>query len=313
MTPIGKRKRLPKVHTTENDLQEMKKNLLQPLNKSLRNAILEKFEEDERLEDPSERVRYVWEGVARFVNADLNRDKEAFNVLLKVIRQLMPPPAWQLKPPGYFAYDLKTQTKTPHDFALDDTFISEAARFQLPLHGLLRWICRPKSDSDLRLDVLVFLNRMSATESERVDLDEDPTAAMTVAEEEKGDFSWPHFFIQSAEYGFVVTPVCKFIFDQLRDGPRTIPIGLCKRDNCGHFFVPLRTGRRQYCSNRCRALAHQKDTVQQADYRWVLRLEQLADGLLHRKLKQRKNRDRLKMIEGKWGWAKEKVKQLKAR
>ena len=79
----------------------------------------------------------------------------------------------------------------------------------------------------------------------------------------KGDddplvFEWP------GQIRSVISPVCKFILDQierhdiqgepLRD---VIPFGKCERQGCNRFFVIERVGRARFCSNVCRATVHQ--------------------------------------------------------
>jgi len=62
----------------------------------------------------------------------------------------------------------------------------------------------------------------------------------------------------------VVSPVCKFILDQIEQHDLeeerlkdVIPIGLCERSGCDRFFLIERAGRGRFCSSRCRAGAYQ--------------------------------------------------------
>jgi hypothetical protein len=69
----------------------------------------------------------------------------------------------------------------------------------------------------------------------------------------------------------VVSPVCKFILDQIErhdtldeDLSDLFPIGLCERKGCDRFFFRQRAGRGRYCGDKCRAAAYQdKLTLEQ--------------------------------------------------
>jgi hypothetical protein len=64
---------------------------------------------------------------------------------------------------------------------------------------------------------------------------------------------WPE------ECGSVISPVCKFILDQIilhdKGGEtlrKVIPIGHCERPGCGRFYLIERIGRGRFCSDSCR-------------------------------------------------------------
>ena len=241
----------------------------------------------------AERARLVWRHLADYANSDLAAGEKGFEALDEALAALM-----------LGIRGSKVNLRLSANVSLQ----SEAKRNQANLRKLFAWLCKPKTNSDLRLPALRFLESNAHDERWHIDFDEDWTDLQF--DEQEGPDS---YFVKVAEY----TPmalVCKFIFDQVDPPPAEgLPIRICKRSGCGKFYVRERS-RKQYCSDSCRAADHQSKS-ERRDYQYVRRLEQTDDlGLLHVKLRSPVVQSRLAVIGAQWPeWAIEKIKRIKER
>jgi hypothetical protein len=264
---------------------------------------------------PEESEQRVWNHLTYYLNADLPADTSAYLRLLQALYELTrssrPFMVFRLKECGWGDDDDFAIIDLLRDNASD--FVSLAGQYQTDLKNLMLWLCKPKSHAELRKHALSFLEESAQGESWKVDYALDALADQ--ADDVDEDDARTVYIPKYTEYASIVVPICKFILEYIDfDHGKGLPIRVCKRPECGKFFVPQRTGRKFYCSDDCRAVDHQKDKskLEQADYMYVHRLEKLTDKkLLEIKLRQSEVRNRLEKIEQRWSWAKEKVGGLR--
>jgi hypothetical protein len=129
-----------------------------------------------------------------------------------------------------------------------------ATRYRPDIRRILTWLSAPDRHRELAPHAVNFL-RLHGT-GIKMHLEGNPSFDAT----ETGGplvFEWPDLCVS------VVSPVCKFILDQIElhdPGKKqrdVIPIGMCERPGCGGFFVIERVGRGRFCSSKCRAGAYQ--------------------------------------------------------
>lgn len=234
----------------------------------------------------SQRNRRAWEGIVAYANADLQGAKGIENGLETLLMLLHQFPEWR------------------SEVALTKKLV---IIYQRQLKSLLLWLCDPKSNPGLRIEVLKFL-QASSQEQWRINWDEDPIEAI-----EKGEYPFM-YFAKQVRYPTMMGPICKFILVQIDDPLGPLPIRFCKRSGCGKFFVPGRSDK-QYCSDSCRAMDHPKEKSEMKDYQYLRRLEKLSEkpdehGLVRQKLKN--NEGRIAEIEARWQeWAPEKIRRIK--
>lgn len=128
-----------------------------------------------------------------------------------------------------------------------------ANQYRPELANVLTWLSDPAKHRGFAGQAVEFLRKFSS--AIRVHI--DGNAGFKNADDPLV-FEWPD------EIGSVITPLCKFILDQiqrhdingepLRD---VVPIGQCERAGCNQFFVIERVGRTRFCSGLCRAKVNQ--------------------------------------------------------
>lgn len=279
-------------------------------------ALLQKIREQEGHRRPAEKEweRRVWSGLIRYSNADLSADAKAYAGFLKILYELTPAPELT-------EFSLTEFGKTDDFFYLSELsgarkgdLMSLAVHYQKPLKELLLWLCRPKSDPELRLKALRFLEINAHGEDWQIDYDEDPIAGLGDFDEKKGPFL---YFIKEVKFASVMSPICKFILEYADDPPKPLPIRICKRSGCKTLLLPERLGRKEYCSPRCCALDHRPTPKENKDYMWLYRLNKIrSDGTLRRRLKAPAVMKRIDQITR--GWKDEpkfaeKIQQIRAR
>jgi hypothetical protein len=210
---------------------------------------------------------------------------------------------------------LLLHTRVTHnaDFILkgaeDVSFRSDASRYQADLRNLFAWMCKPKSNSQLRIPALQFLESNAQGVHWCIDFDSD-WAKLDFEEHKDPIF----YFTKRVEYDSIMAPICKFIFEEIDPPPAEgLPIRICKRSKCGKFYVRERSPK-QFCSASCRAQAHQSKSPRLA-LKYVSRLEKIYDlDLLRQKFRSPALQTRLASIEAQWpDWAIERIKQLNER
>jgi hypothetical protein len=83
----------------------------------------------------------------------------------------------------------------------------------------------------------------------------------------------PVYYSKRVTYATIASPLCKFISDQIERYHvgelsliEAIPIRACKRKGCEKFILPQRTGRKDYCSDKCRARDYQHNRTDWNEY-----------------------------------------------
>ena len=144
--------------------------------------------------------------------------------------------------------------------SLGEVFTEKACAAQKQLRIVLHWLADPKAcGKEARSWALRFLLENSSESA--IEYDIEPNDEF----DENGHGGYPLFYWKRIlGYGSVISPVAKFIVDQLElyhaDGSRladVVPIIICNRAGCGRFSVSRRRTRR-FCSDSCRALHRQK-------------------------------------------------------
>jgi len=277
---------------------------------------LEKIRRHEEHLRPSDgrRIRRIWMGLVRYLNADLTADAKAYAAFLEMLYELTPAPELT-------EFRLSEFGKTDDFFYLSELsgarkrdLISLALHYQKPLREVLIWLCTPKTHPEIRLNTLRFLEVNARGEDWHIDYDEDPIADLDDFGED-GPFL---YFVKEVKFASVMSPVCKFILEYADDPPKPLPIRICKRSGCSKVVLPQRMGRKAYCSPRCCALDHKPTAKENKDYMWLYRLNKIkSDGTLRKRLRDDSNaRSRLGQIESRWKSDPKftgKVKQIRSR
>lgn len=183
--------------------------------------------------------RRIWDAVVAYVNADNPaRHKQDFEKLVVICLDWI----------GADESDMES-CRDLKGTSLD----ALAGKYRPEIARVLTWLSDPVAHQDVAGHAGEFLRKLGGDITMHVDGN-----ARFKHEEDPLVHAWPDHI------GSVITPVCKFILDQierhdvngepLRD---VIPIGQCDWKNCTRFFVIERVGRARYCSGLCRANANQ--------------------------------------------------------
>jgi hypothetical protein len=128
------------------------------------------------------------------------------------------------------------------------------ARYSADIRRVLTWLSAPEHHIDSAARAARFL-RLYGT---GIKMSIDANMTFKAGADEPLVMEWP----DACES--VVSPVCKFILDQIQRHDMLgehlsdlFPIGLCERKACGHFFLFQRAGRKRFCDDKCRAGASQ--------------------------------------------------------
>lgn len=183
----------------------------------------------------------IWEAVIAYVNAG---DHQGFENLVNLTLD-------------WIGAD-ESDMESCHDLQ-DSTLETLAAKYQPYVAAVLTWLSDPLKHSALAVRGAEFLRRFGTDFTMHVDgntsfkNDDDPLV-----------YEWPE------QIGSVISPVCKFILDQierhdvngepLRD---VIPVFLCEREGCNQLFLAERVGRARFCSGACRAKVHQSSMTKE--------------------------------------------------
>jgi hypothetical protein len=154
------------------------------------------------------------------------------------------------------------------------------ARYRADIRRVLTWLSAPDQHSESAARAARFL-KLHGT---GIKMAIDANMNFKADADEPLLTEWP----DACE--FVVSPVCKFILDQIErhdvwgEALKDVaPIGSCERSGCDRFFMIERAGRGRFCSSKCRA----------RDYQGKLTKEQRA-------ARMRKYRATLKEQASKW-------------
>ena len=181
-------------------------------------SVLQNVQQHEEHLRPSEprRSRSVWANLARYLNADLSVDVEAYGAFLDILYKLTPAPE-------FTEFRLMEFGKSDDFFYLSELtgarkadLISLAVHYQKLLREALLWLCNPKSHPELRLRSLRFIEAQTHGEDWHIDYDEDPIAGLGEFDKGKGPFL---YFVKQTKFVSVMGPICKFILEYI-DDPR---------------------------------------------------------------------------------------------
>jgi hypothetical protein len=270
-------------------------------------TLAETHQNEERLRPPSPGIEQrVWEGLVHYVNADLNVDATGYVSLWTVVRELTP--AAEMTRFGLCEFGTDDDV-----FVLSELLsvrkrdlVALAHYYQKDLRNLLLWLRMPKSNSELRVPALKFLERHAHGEIWGIDYSDDPVKEISDFDEQREN---PFlYFVTEVKYASVMAPICKFIFSRIEDIQAqsrafcdAIPIVICKRPECGKFALPERAGRKQYCSTKCLQIVHKPSREENKHYIWLHRLKGLTPGQWRKRLKQ-KPEDATRLREIRKGW-----------
>ncbi len=199
--------------------------------------------------------RQIWERLVCYANAQDDRGKAAS----QKVRYFQPLLSNCMDWIGGDKDDIAECRDMKDGTSLDDL----EARYRTDIRRVLTWLSAPDQHSESAARAARFL-KLHGT---GIKMAIDANINFKADADEPLLTEWP----DACE--FVISPVCKFILDQierhdvwgetLKD---VAPIGSCERSGCDRFFMIERIGRRQFCSSRCRA----------ADYQGKLTKEQKA-------------------------------------
>lgn len=123
-------------------------------------------------------------------------------------------------------------------------------RYRPEIKRVLTYLAAPERHGDLAAQAVEFLRRHGTEIKMHIGSNGfDPEGGLLISQ------YWPN------EIGSVVSPVCKFIIDQIErhdEGHEplreVIPIGLCDRPGCGKFRIIKKQRKgNMFCSTLCRA------------------------------------------------------------
>lgn len=185
--------------------------------------------------------RRIWEAVITYVNAN---DRHGFESLVTLGLDWI----------GADESDMESCRDLQ-----GTTLETLATKYQPYIAGVLTWLSDPLKHAALAIPGAEFLRRfgrdftMHVDGNARFENDDDPLV-----------YEWPD------QIGSVISPVCKFILDQierhdvngepLRD---VIPVFQCEREGCNQLFLAERVGRARFCSGACRAKVHQSSMTKE--------------------------------------------------
>jgi hypothetical protein len=197
------------------------------------------------------RTKGQWDALARYANADLNQeDTSALSKEVRNFEDLITRCMSWIEP-GASKADLELCRDVRDGHSLE--FLG--AQYQGSVRDVLKWLSDPRKHRKLAGPAVEFL-RSHGTDIEmeiRANSGFDPKTSPVLVFEELMDC------------GSVMSPVCRFILDQIErhdEGEEklreVIPLATCERTDCGNFMIVERAGKR-FCSNLCRALNKQSE------------------------------------------------------
>jgi len=207
--------------------------------------------------------RRIWQTIAAYANADLaawsNENTRTFRELVHLCADLTGDATFPMADfaRGDFSRfhdvnQLAQSTKQSPEWAFREILTV----YQDDFRRLLTWLCSPEKHSELAKGATQFLMKLSSSIRWTVE-------ANTEFDEVNG---CPLFYLKNiSNYGSILSPVCKFIFDRIErfhegdpiDRGEAVPLIICQREGCGRFALPQRKGRREFCGNNCRSSAYQ--------------------------------------------------------
>jgi hypothetical protein len=222
---------------------------------------------------PHARTQRVWEQIIQYANADwsdradmgLAELKPAYRkwiLNLKFLMRLYPSFPGDDGPPT-----VKEITRYSRPKRRLDPLSHFAIRYHDRFTDLLTWLCAPDKSPQLRSAAVDFLQ--ANARGVRWQIEHVPESNF----DEHSHGYLPVFYRRQVEYDSIMSPLCKFIFDQVDryhvgelELSDAVPIRICKRDGCSKFVLPERKGRKEYCSNICRAKDYQHNRTDWNDY-----------------------------------------------
>jgi hypothetical protein len=174
---------------------------------------------------------------------------------------------------------------------LEKDFVTKAAGYQTEFRKMLTWLCDPQHNRHLRIGALKFIQAGAKGVHWDIDIHDDPTDEFA---------TWNIYFLKQVRFKSVMSPTCKFILDRMEEAnegnSRAVPIQMCQREGCGRFFLPQRTGRKQFCSAKCVQAAHQPSKEYTRNNVFLHRLGKLSAGQRRKALAKPETKKRLREI-----------------
>jgi hypothetical protein len=264
--------------------------------------------------DTSEKL--CWRGIVWYANADLESSKAdrmrlPFLLSMIVEKTLQFFGVWPTGDLSIFA-DLREYASSA-GCPIEDALPALAKVYQADVQRLLSWLSSPDKNAETAQEAVDFLLRHTRGIQTKIDVNPEF--------DDTGNKGYPFLWeVTDIRCPSVVTPLCEFIFKQIdhyhQGGislAQAIPVLKCKRPGCGRFMVPGRAGRKEYCSDNCRArhrLEFLTASGEQRDYMWLRRLERPNKDEVDYKLMMPKVVKRLSMIEKKWPKLAKKARRL---
>jgi hypothetical protein len=257
------------------------------------------------------RDKTFWRGVVQYVNAQ-DLDDSAYTKF-SVLLQFCSEPGFSGGFEGASFVDL-TLART-QGMTAEQAIQFCCGLYQPKLRTLLSWLCAPDKHKDLSREAIDFLWRNA------IGIESKPEINDEADFDAESDTACPIFYWKHTRYKTVMSPICKFILDhveQYHDGTidldEAVPIGQCERPGCGKFFVPERTGKKKFCSQRCcEATQPRRSGKENRDYMRLWRLERMPLPALRVRLKSPERLEWLSQIEKDWPELAERVKALRLR
>ena len=241
----------------------------------------------------TDRSRLIWEGLAQFVNEDLNGQPAGIEITV-VLRAVITLCVYgnaeyedmQREIFGLEVFKDIYYNQKRLNLSVDQAFAILATELQAKFRLLLWWIADPnRMDREGRRAALDFLIEHGEQELARYDFDPNDDF------DDTGNVGAPLFFWKRpASFETVVTPIARFIYERLEQYhnselklPDAVPIVLCKREGCGKISV-IQRKTKDFCSSSCRTLHRQKEKAgDHAAYMRNYRKEQLTKPFPSRK------------------------------
>ena len=217
-------------------------------------------------------TRRIWESLVGYANAQEDRGKAALQKVRDFQRMLSECMNWI----GGGDEDVEACLEMNEGASLNDL----ETRHRADIRRVLAWLSAP----DQHIELSARASRFLSVHAAGVRMDISANRDYKADADDPLILEWPN----SCES--VVSPVCKFILDQIQRHDLggealkdVIPIGLCERSGCERFFMIKRAGRGRFCSPKCRAANHQSKLTKE-----------------ERAARMRKYRATLKEQESKW-------------
>lgn len=249
------------------------------------------------------REKLCWRAIAWYANADLETVDQAGVKLQYLLKLILGEICGSLIGDGLSEFNDLAGRVRIEGCSLEDALLALAKGYQTEFRQLLTWLSSPNKNGNLADPAVAFL--FDHVNLSLLEADANPEF------DENGNQGLPYFYVLTGIHcPTLITPLCKFIFDHIERYQQeeislreAIPVLKCKRPECGRFMFAERPGRKEYCSDLCRAQRRRVALTasgEQREYVWLHRLEWSKQAELDLKLRKPKTLERLRRIEKEW-------------